>query len=359
MAFSRPSLSEIYGRIKADMESRIANGSKVPRFSLAGILCAVFAGAVWSLYGYLVWLGRQFFPESADDEYVDAHAARFGIMRKAAAYAEGIIRFDGTVGVVILAGREVQTTGGLIFTTDADATIGMWGSIVAAVTCSESGIVGNTRDLYLYLVAPLTGVATEAPITTAPAGGTDLESTEELRARVIQRTANPPSSGTASDYVRWALEVSGVGRAWCLPAELYKGAGTVGVVISTTELTPVSAQIHSDAVDYLEGVRPLGAVLTVEDVMPAQVYYSISISPNTVAIQNAVTEALQELHRSEATPGGTIYLSHISAAIMSSGVENAEVMNIVVDSVSLGPIDIEVTGYIVATFHGATYNTLT
>lgn len=358
MSFSRPTLSEIYGRIKADLEARVTDGNRIPRYSLLGILTAVFAGAVWSLYGYLTWLGDQLFPETADDEYIENHAARFGLSRKAAAYAAGVVRFDGTPGVTVPEGTEVQTSGGVIYTTDADATIGGGGSITAAITAADAGTAGNTTDATLSLVNPLSGVNTECTITTAPVGGTDLETTADLRARVIQRTANPPSSGTASDYVRWALEVSGVGRAWCLPAEQYKGAGTVGVVIATSALAPVDSTVHDAAVEYLEAVRPIGAILTVEDVIPSQVDYAVSITPNTSATRAAVTAALEQLHIDEATPGGTLYLSHINAAIMSAGVDNARVTDISVDLVSVGVDDVTVPGHNVATFRGATYSDL-
>jgi uncharacterized phage protein gp47/JayE len=59
------------------------------------------------------------------------------------------------------------------------------------------------------------------------ADGSDEESTDELRARLLARLQNPPHGGNATDYEAWAKEVSGVTRAWSYPLEL--GAGTVTV----------------------------------------------------------------------------------------------------------------------------------
>ena len=58
-------------------------------------------------------------------------------------------------------------------------------------------------------------------------GGTDEETDEELRARVLRRIRQPPMGGDAYDYVAWALAVPGVTRAWCSPLEM--GIGTVTV----------------------------------------------------------------------------------------------------------------------------------
>lgn len=355
MPFSRPSLSDIYGRIKADMESRVTGNTKIPRFSLLGILAAVFAGAVWSLYGFISWLARQLFPETADAEFLENHALRFGLVRKAATFAEGVVRFDGTVGTAIPSGTQLQTTGGVPYTTTAAAVITAGVTVSTPIVCSESGAVGNTTDEHLYLVHPVAGIGTEVAIVSAPVGGQDAETTEELRARVIQRTANPPFSGNPSDFVRWALEVPGVARAWCLPGSEYHGAGTVGVVISTADLSPVDSATHASAVEYLETVRPIGAVLTVEDVIQATVDYRLTITPNTQAMQSAVISALGALHKAEASPGGTIYLSHITAAIMSAGVDDMTIGTIIVNDHGIGPTDITVAGFAVAAFRSATF----
>ena len=57
-------------------------------------------------------------------------------------------------------------------------------------------------------------------------GGTDTETDEQLRARILQRIQNPPMGGSAADYVAWALAVPGVTRAWAAPEQ---GIGTITV----------------------------------------------------------------------------------------------------------------------------------
>ena len=57
-------------------------------------------------------------------------------------------------------------------------------------------------------------------------GGTDTETDEQLRARILHRIQNPPMGGAAADYVAWALAVPGVTRAWAAPEQ---GVGTITV----------------------------------------------------------------------------------------------------------------------------------
>ena len=56
------------------------------------------------------------------------------------------------------------------------------------------------------------------------AGGADEQSDLLLLQRVLARLRQPPHGGADFDYIRWALEVPGVTRAWVYPLEL--GAGT-------------------------------------------------------------------------------------------------------------------------------------
>ena len=78
----------------------------------------------------------------------------------------------------------------------------------------------------LIIVTQVTGVDPTATITEM-VGGTDQETDDELRVRVLERIQKPPMGGDADDYVQWALSFPGVTRAWCSPKEM--GLGTVTV----------------------------------------------------------------------------------------------------------------------------------
>jgi hypothetical protein len=48
-------------------------------------------------------------------------------------------------------------------------------------------------------------------------------------ARLLEYIRRPPAGGNKYDYVKWALEVDNVARAWCFP--IAQGLGTVDVVV--------------------------------------------------------------------------------------------------------------------------------
>lgn len=308
MAFSRPTLNTIYLRIKVDMESRVTSGVKIPKFSLLGIMAIVFAGAVHLLYAYLVFISDQLFVDTATTEWLDRLANIYGVPRKAAAFSSGQVTFTGVNTTVIPEGTSLQNNDGLTFSTVAEVTI-TGGSAVADVQADIAGVSGNITDTSLFLVSPLVDVDTEAFVTTAFGGGQDQETDPELRLRLLQRIQNPPSSGTKADYIRWALEVAGVGKAWVLAAEEYAGAGTVAVSIATTALEPVDSVVHQNVVDYIASVKPVGANVDVEDVVTKNTDYQISITPNTLDLRNSISDNLKDLHLVEAQPGGTLLIT--------------------------------------------------
>ncbi len=341
------------------MEARVTSGTKIPRFSLLGVLALVFAGAVHLLYGYLVWLSRQLFVPTADEWYlVNVHALKYGLPRKAATFAEGRVQLQGTPATVVPEGTVLQNSAGLQYVTVSEAILDGVGFALADIQATTAGEAGNTSDASLFLYNPLVGVNTAATVQVAPTGGQDVETVEELRARLLQRTQNPPSSGTASDYVRWALEVEGVGKAWCLPAEEYAGPGTVGIVVATSDLGVVDPAVKADAQAYIDTVRPVGAQATVEDIVPVLVVYDISITPNTQDIRDAVDTNLRNLHLIEAEPGGVFLLSRIRSAVSSSGATDYDITEIYTDGTPQGVANIATAGLQVPSYDHSNYSAL-
>ena len=69
MSFERPTLKEIIARLDGDTQSRLS----VPqmRRSNARVFDRVLAGAAHSLYGYIEYLNRQQFFDTAESDYLD------------------------------------------------------------------------------------------------------------------------------------------------------------------------------------------------------------------------------------------------------------------------------------------------
>ena len=357
---ARPTLNQIYERIRADMSSRVTGGVKIPTRSLLGILAIVFAGAMHLLYGFLEWWKDQLLPDLATTIGLERWANILGLPKKAAEYTTGTIRFFGTPGEPVPIDTSVQNPGGFEYTTDAEIILdGFTGIGTGTVTAIDAGSDYNTEEADFVLTSPVPEINTACQNIGGFDDGEDEEPPEDLRARLLQRLQNPPSSGTREDYVRWALESDvEVGKAWCFAAAEWRGTGTVGVGVAQSNLDPVSPTTLTAVETYVDTKRPPPAEVDYFNVTPVPVVYTISISPNNTAIQQAITTNLTNLHIAEAAPAGTILLSRMRTAIAASGVSDYEITDITVSGLSVGVDSVTTTGTDVAQFSGASYSVL-
>lgn len=330
MSFARPTLQQLIDRVQADIESRLPGTDARLKNSVLAILARAEAGGVHGLYGYLDWLANQLMADTAEAEFLDRHVAIWNVTRLAPAKALGTVTFTGTTGTVIPAGTELQRSDGWLYTTDADATIAS-GTATAAVTASTAGAAGNTAAAAtLTLTSPISGVNSSATVAAGGlTGGTDAETDDALRARLLARLQAPPHGGADFDYVAWATEVAGVTRAWAKPLE--SGPGTVAVRFMTDNLTvngipdaPKVAEVQT----YIGARRPVGASPTVSAPTAVALNCTIHIVPDTSAVRAAVQAELTDMLRREAEPGGTILLSHIREAVSLAAGETDSVVSV-------------------------------
>jgi len=326
--YSRPTLAEIIQRVSNDVLSRLSQADVLRRAD-AEVYARAMAGVAHGLYGFIDWLSAQLIYDTATVEILDRWCSIWGVTRKPAAGATGSVGFVVAAGAVIPSGTLLQALDGVQYATTSDATVvGLAASApVAAVVAAAAGNRGAGQSL--TLVSPLVGVQSTATAGLL-SGGADIETDDALRARLLSRIQQPPHGGNANDYVAWALEVAGVTRAWCYPAEL--GLGTVTVRF-TRDNDGSGAAIIPDAGEvaavqaYIDALRPVTAVLTVVAPVAVPLAFSIALTPNTAAVQAAVQAELQDLITREAVPGGTLLLSHIRAAISAAAGETNYVMS--------------------------------
>lgn len=327
MALQRQSVQQLKERIRADIKSRLTGVDPSLAKSVAGALADTLAGAVHGLYGAIAREARQILPDTAEAEDLARHASLYQFAATAATPATGNVTFTGTNGTVIPAGSELQRADGALYTTGADATIAS-GTATAAVTASAAGAAGNALvGATLTLTSPIGGVNSTATVASGGiAGGTDTETEDSLRARLQARLSEVPQGGAKPDYVRWALEVAGVTRAWCFPLE--GGAGTVYLRFARdndASIIPDAGEVAAVQA-YIDERRPATAVFTAAAPTAVALNLTIALTPNTVAVQTAVTAELTDLIRREAYPGATLLLSHIREAISIAAGENNHVL---------------------------------
>lgn len=252
------------------------------------------------------------FPQWSYDEWLDLHAQREGLTRRAANPASGFLTVTGAKGTVIPLGFQFATpaklTPSVIFESTKeivlDGTPDSKGqvSVDIPIQAVDSGLVGNVaEDSIKLMVRPLSSISyitNNEPIT----GGTVAESDDELLERILEAIRYGISwTGNDADYVRWAREVPGVGQAithpewddpnmpkkfhWTDYSGIRRCAGAVRLFIMDANGVPANQQIIDAVYNYIirpdnrmERKAPIGATLTVSAFMPLYVDISANVT---------------------------------------------------------------------------------
>jgi uncharacterized phage protein gp47/JayE len=196
-------------------------------------------------------------------------------------------------------------------------------AISVPITALDPGAAGNlVEGTPMDFVNPIPGIDTPAFVVSLT-GGTDIETDDELRFRVLQRIRQPPQGGAAHDYVRWALSVPGCTRAWCEPNEMGIGTVTVRVLFDDLRADDDGWPQEIDLIqveDYIDTMRPV----TVKDfwvLAPIKEFIDVHIAllnPDTPAVRASIESALQEMLYERAGPGQTIFATWKAQAIMNA-----------------------------------------
>lgn len=263
MPYNRPTLSELRARNLAAIESELKGVGAPLRFSNLSILGTADAGLAYLHYGYLDWIAKQSVPWSATDENLAGWAALKSVTQKAAnAGTNTSANFTGTAGKTVPAGTVLNRGDGYQYTTDAEIVISSSGTGLGGITAvlpdpnddpTGGGAAGNTpAGTQLSLDTSISGVDSVVTLATAITDGSDIESEDAFRSRMLLAYQNTPQGGNDDDYEGWALEVSGVTRAWT--ARRLLGAGTVGVYIMTdgTDTSNNGFPVGTDGISELE-----------------------------------------------------------------------------------------------------------
>lgn len=337
MTFRRPTLDEIRARIAAEFQARLPGADTTLRQSNLRVIGDVIAALNHAHHGHMVWLARQIIPDTAEDSWLDRWADIFGIQRKPAAFAIGAATVTGTDGTAIPAGTRLRRADGAEFEALAGAVIA-GGTATLAVRARLAGAGANSGDgTALRLTSAISGADSEALAAGEIAGGSDVETDDDLRGRMLLFLQAPPQGGAASDYAQWALEVPGVTRVWVSAGEMGLGTVTVrfmmdevraafgGVPQGTNSPAPTGDQLLVH--DHVNVLRPVTAELFV--VAPVLDAVDVTISglvPDTAEVRAAIETELADMLFRVATPGGTVPLSKIWEAISLASGETSHVV---------------------------------
>lgn len=282
---------------------------------------------------HLVETLKIMFPMWAYDEWLDYHAKGRGITRKPANAASGELLITGVPGTTIPAGFRFAApatadTPAIEYQTTEKYTIGEDGTVRVQVTAVEPGTKGNvpanTVTLMMTPIKGITSITNEASIT----GGTEVESDDELRNRILEIDAASEASfvGSDGDYKRWAEEVPGVGTALVMPE--WAGPGTVKVVVIDANGQPANQAIITAVYnnimspdDRLQRKAPIGATVTVEAPTAKEINYSFTLELKAGVNQETVLERFKAQLRTyyvEAKKEGVVRYNRVSSILTNT-----------------------------------------
>ncbi|SCC12379.1 MULTISPECIES: baseplate J/gp47 family protein [Snodgrassella] len=278
------------------------------------IRASSLASCATGQYAHQAWILKQFFPDTADTEYLERHCNLRGIRRKNATLAAGTASVTGNTGATIPADVQIRC-GNLFYRVRTAVVIGIKGTATIEIIATEPGTAANQHEAVAgqFMSAP-PGVATDVRIEQA-VGGTDTETDSALLARLLELLRRPPAGGNKYDYKAWALSVDGVSSAYVYP--LHRGLGTVDIVITSGNNVP-SDEIVSKVQDYIDSVRPVTAknsFVIKPEVTKVDVKVKVRLFGATLDRATAdIRQALQE-HFSAIKPGDSVIASQLEAVI--------------------------------------------
>lgn len=346
MPFHRPTLSELRAQTAQDVTASVGADTGLLRRAVLRVLADIQAAMAHLHYGYLDWIARQSVPFTCADEALEGWAALKGVTRKPATAAAGSVVVRGTAGTVIPAGTAmVRAADGLAYVSAAAAAIGAGGTASVPIVATEAGAAGNAAaGATMALSAAVAGVQSSA-VAGVLTGGADVETDDALRSRMLAAYQVTAQGGAADDYVTWALEVPGVTRAWC--SRNGAGVGTVIVYVMMDEVYADGFPVGAAGVAAAErrAAPATGDLLTVADHLwplapVTSLVYAVGPAPQPVAfritgvsagLRDAVRAALVEQMRQDASPGGTVTIESLWAAVRSTGATGFDIQTPVDD----------------------------
>lgn len=236
---------------KAGFEPAEGCDAAVRLYALAAQVQALEAESDWAL--------RQSFPQTAEGEYLDMHAACRGLARAAATCAEGTLRFFASsaaeTALSIPQGTVCMSASGVRFVTIEAATIAVGALSADALARAETaGAAGNAAAGEVTLLSALPVGVVRCSNPSAFVGGSDAESDEALRARLLESYLRLPNGANAAYYEQEAMRFSGVAAAVAVGRA--RGLGTVDVYLAAPGGAP-SQELLTQVADALEERREL------------------------------------------------------------------------------------------------------
>lgn len=330
MPYNRPTLEQLIPRVQTDLDNNLNNNAARQRGTYEYAASHANAGLCHSLHGHIVEVGKNAFIQTCDDEHLLIHGDSYGLSLHQPTAASFEVQFFGQEGTVIVAGTAIQSSSGVVYTTNVEVEIAAGEVDVVATVTATLDYLGTQGNVYggqiLALVTPIAGIEPDVVVIGAPnqtlGGASDLERMESYRKRVLRRRQNGIPYGAPGHYEDWAYENGVVTRAWERPSLF--GPGTVGIYVVQDVFDQDGFFVQTIFLDaltlaaiqtYIQALAPLDVTVTVLTPTNVPLNPSIQLSPNTVEVQQQSTREMQDLMLRASEPNGTLLFSQLDEAI--------------------------------------------
>ncbi|MGN0478869.1 MAG: baseplate J/gp47 family protein [Hominenteromicrobium sp.] len=314
---------EIYARM-AQTYASLA-GFEPDDASDAGIRLRVLAGEIYTALCALETVRDAAFPQTAAGEALDLHAGERGLARKPAVRAKGTLTFSRgtplTYDVEIPCGTVCAASGAAAEFETTEAAVLAAGelSVTAAAQAVTGGRAFNAAVHAVdTLVTPPAGIESVRN-DTAFSGGSDEESDDALRRRLLASYSVLPNGANSETYRRAALQIPGVEHVNVVPRA--NGIGTVAVYLygdraAVTEETVTAVQTVLDA------LREINVDVTVAAAEPVSKRVTMYIVPKDgcgFSDVKAICEEAVRAYFDTLSVGDPFVAAAVVGAIMQTG----------------------------------------
>ena len=154
MAFNRPTLQELITRVEGDLKAGLSI-TTILRRSFLGTLARALAGLAHLLFGFLKYIEKQAFPDTADAENLDRWGSIWGVYRKNATFAEFTATVNGSIGTIIPIGRIFKRIDGVEYTTTAEVTLAATSGTISLVSSTSGKNTEVAINDVLTILSPI------------------------------------------------------------------------------------------------------------------------------------------------------------------------------------------------------------
>lgn len=351
MKFKIPTLDEVSERIRKGFNSEIEGADAHIWPNNLYVVAKVVATAIYELFLRLQWIGEQAFVLTASSSYLDRHGSEYGMARLPATYATGVIRITGAVaGLNFNAGDIFTRSDGTQYEVLESIQIPTIGDVDISVRAVEFGTGSNT----------IAGASFNSVDTIIPAeavvqsdvngitGGTEIESDENYRRRLLQRKRFTPHLGAPSDFKRWGFEVSGVSRVFVQRAT--PAPGQVTVLFMMDEVYPNALPQSGDIErlrDHLlvQGPASADIIVDVPTLRPINIT-ATNIQPLNQSVINAINAEIAEVFKQRSQLGQNFSKSWIAQAISNATNEESHLLVAPATNVNIADGELPVIGVV-------------